>query len=345
MPPNAWGVNGGVRDSDNKWNDNIPVLIFDNPVDGKKWECQHYEDLGLTAIQTWLLHFWHTTKDKPCLLLQPSVFDGRTHATNYLPNRDLMMKTFKTTWCGQEHTDKAWMNWTDKRQLTYQTTRAFKQFRSKSRRNRASYPFPKSRPYQVGRRIVLIQKCKDQRTKKANQRQRAKDATIRQYRGWNLDQALKKSVQAAIRCGGFAKFDDARKIMAFCDQAPVGAKRRHRAKFRPKGGQAYQTRAKIPTGRTVSQLLRDFQTEHEPKRMDLKNDDGTHFESGARFDTVVEVNQIIKDLANRDKMQEKSQSRVWTGHIGIVIVLRICVGWPFFLFFLFFSLLLVYSWQ
>jgi hypothetical protein len=322
MPPNSWGVNDSVNQSDKKWKDTVPIVIFDNPVDGKKWECQHYEKLGLTTIQTWLLHFWHTTKDRPSLLLQPSVFDGRTRAKNYLPDREFMFKHFRAIWGGQQHNGASWSNWDTPRQVTYHTQCAYNTFRAKSRRDRKSFPFPKSRPYQVGRRIVSIQTVKDRRSKKANKRQRAKDDTVRSFRTWEYTQALQRSVQAAIRGGGIAKSDDVRKILAFCgeDDEPDEYERRHRAKFRVPGGQFFASRSKMPTARKISQLFREFKTTHVPRRMDLKHDDGTHFESGARFDTVVELDLILKDLAKRDKFQDSAQSRVWTGNIVAFII-------------------------
>jgi hypothetical protein len=314
MPPVVWGTNGGVRDKKVQWDTTIPVLIFDNAADGKKWECQHYEQLNLTPIQTWLLHFWHNTIEKPCLFLQPTVFDRRTNASNYIPDRDYMFKQFQKTWCGLEHTGKKWLRWKTKRAVTRQAKNAYQVFRARSRRTRLS--FPNSRPYQIGHRIISTQSVKDRNTKKANRRQRAKDDTVRQFRGWESKQALDRSVQAAIRTGGIAKLDDVRKIMALCDEdeAPKNAKRRHRAKFRVKGGQKQATRSRFPIARQISQLFRDFETQHTPRRMDLKNDDGTHFESGARFDTVVELDMILKDLAKRGKFQDKSQSAAWTGH-------------------------------
>jgi hypothetical protein len=314
MPPVIWGKKGGVRDTKAQWDDTIPVLIFDNAVDGKKWECQHYEHLGLTPLQTWLLHFWHNTTDKPCLFLQPAVFDRRTNASNYTPDRAYMFKQFQKTWCGPQHTGEKWLRWKTKRVVTQKAKKAYQLFRSNSRRTRQT--FPNSRPYQVGHRIVPTQRVKDRNIRKANQRQRAKDDVVRQYAGWEKKEAWNKSVQAAIRSGGISKLDDVRKILALCDEdeAPKNAKRRHRAKFRVTGGQKKATRSRFPIGRKISQLFRDFETKHTPRRMDLKNEDGSHFENGARFDTVVEVGEILRDLAKRGKFQDKSQSRAWTGH-------------------------------
>jgi hypothetical protein len=301
---------GCTQRLDKKWDDTIPVLIFDNHRDGKKWECQHYDMYGLTPVQTWLLHFWYNTPEKPCLFHQPAVFDRRTKANDYVLDRAYMFKQFRNTWCGPEHTGQKWLLWKHKRTLTQKTAAAYKQYRNKSRRNRR--PFPSSRPYITGRRIVPTQPVKDRQTKKANQNQRAKDDTVRQFRDWEYKQGRDRAVQAAIRGGGISRFDDQRKIMALCD-APITGGRRHRSRFRVKGAQKGATRARLPNARTLSQLFRNFQTTHKPRRMDLKNDDGTHFECGARFDTVVELDTIMQGLSKRGKPQTTSESRVWTG--------------------------------
>jgi hypothetical protein len=304
---------GCTKRPDVEWDDTIPVIIFDNDRDGKKWECQHYEQLGFTPIQTWLLHFWYSTKEHPCLFLQPVVFDGRTNDTDYTPDRDYMFKQFQKIWCGPQHTGQPWLLWANKKTLGKQSLKAYTQFRSKTRRVRK--PFPQSRPFKSGRHIVTTQKVKERQIKKANQHQRAKDDVVRQFRGWEYAQGRNRAVQAAIRGGGMSRFDDQRKIMALCDadEGPEVFTRRHRSRHRVKGGQKFATRSRLPNARTLSQLFRDFQTEHKPRRMDLKNDDGTHFESGARFDTVIELATIIKGLIKRGKLQDKSESRVWTG--------------------------------
>jgi hypothetical protein len=313
-------------DAETEW-DRYPVLIFNNPIDGKRWECQHYEHIGLTPIQTWLLHFWCSTKFKPSLLVQPTVFDQRTAAKSYQPDRASMFKHFQTEWCGVDHTGSQWLNWKDSREVTRQAQKATELFRRNTRYQRESYPA--ARPLQSGRHIMRTQKVKSKEILKANQRQGVKDKAVREFRQWEFKKSLDRCVHVAIRSGGIAKTDDGRKILALCgeDDAPPGAKRRHRSKFRPTGARKQITRSKQPIARTVSQLLRDFQTEHRPTRMDLKNSDGTHFESGARFDIVTELKQVLIQVEKRDGFQTKSQSRVWTG----TIIAFVSILWPFLL--------------
>jgi hypothetical protein len=315
------GGNNGVRDKNREWDDTITVLVFDNPVDGNKWECQHYDHLTLTPVQTWLLHFWWVTKKRPCLLLQPQVFDRRTAATDFTPDRASMFIYFRKIWCGPEHTGSAWLRWKNSKEVTRQAALAFKVFRTRSARKRL--PYPDARPLRTGHHLVPIDEIKKIRTQKANKRQRAKDEIVAAFRTWEKDLALDRCVQAAIRSGGQAPLDDIRKIMAFCDEteAPDDAKRRHRAKYRTKGGQRQASRSKFPTRRKTGLLFRDFKTAHRPTRMDLKNKDGTHFESGARFDVVTELKTVIKQVTKRGKVQSTSDSRIWTGNNDMAIIL------------------------